>query len=275
MSWLLFLEPALKKLRDNMEYSDLEKVYSHEKNQTLLKYPQLTKKIENAISSSFSLYYSIRNLILTQKTKDKTILAYFYRNSIYLSSSYSLILKGMIDPAANNFRTVFETICWSYAFDNEETFIAFEEISNLENEKITKNWSTTKERKLQNLRRKNNFQKMLKTIYTDFDKFFSTPYWILSQKSHPSLFGANFNTPSMEGFATIDKNPSEVFGYLRNCLFLLAENLLCFVNKFFALIDKKELTLLLSLISDLHNETNQNFSLVPDKLKTEYKLVIK
>ncbi|MBN1170150.1 hypothetical protein JXA56_03935 [Candidatus Micrarchaeota archaeon] len=188
-------------------------------------------KIEKALEFSFQASSRLRNL----SPKQEDLAALFYRNCIYLSAAYKLIRFGMIDPAGNNLRTVFETIIWQYAYlANDAIYQNFKEAKELEKEKLKGQWSNTRERKLSNLRRKYNFQKMMKQIYSKdiYEKFFFNQYWVLSQKSHVSLFGANFNTPTMEGKTTMDKAPEQIERNLTAVLYLIAENLLCFLNCF-------------------------------------------
>ncbi len=212
----------------NKMFDKLEKQYQHVYSGT--DYPEC-RLVEEALWASFSAYFRLRQ----GDEKQQDLSSFFYRNCIYLAASYKILRLGMVDPALNNMRTVFETIIWQYAYlIDDDIYSNFREINSLEKEKLEKNWSNTKERKLSNLRRKYNFQKMLKTIYTKemYEKIFFGQYSMLSSKSHVSMFGANFNTPTMEGATTLEKDPEMIRRQLRSILYLISENLLCFMNCF-------------------------------------------
>jgi hypothetical protein len=209
--------------------------------------------------------------------RSQHLAALYYRNCVYLSAAYQMIRRGMLDPAGNNMRTVFETIIWQYAYlSDEEVYGNFREMTGLENEKIAllprKDWSNTKERKLQNLRRKHSFQKMLKSMYSKelYEKFFFNQYWILCQKSHSSLFGMNYNTPSMEGKTTLDKGPKELKSNLMALLYLAAENLTCFLNCFSGSLPKPMTESTVRLTNKVNGSIAPALSLVPDTKDMEF-----
>ncbi|HSB46494.1 MAG TPA: hypothetical protein VLD37_00655 [Candidatus Bilamarchaeum sp.] len=220
-----------------MDYESLRDKYESVYSGCGKRFPGDCKAIESALAFSFALSSSMRQ----RKLDDKKgfLLAFFYRNSVYLSAAYHMARMGMLDPAGNNLRAVFETIIWQYAYLFEDGYFqAFMKINAMERDKFAKirqkAWSNTKERALENLRRKYNFQKMMKKLYTKeyFESFFFNQYWVLSQKSHSGLFGVNNNTPSMEGQTTLEKSPGEMKDNLTAILYLSAENLICFLNCF-------------------------------------------
>jgi hypothetical protein len=228
--------------------------------------------MEEAISDSVSLYLRVaRGRGLDERRQ--YLLAFFYRNCIYLSASYQLIRSGLLDPAGNNLRTVFETILWQYAYLTDEGIYAnFREIAALEGEKLRLikqgGWSNTKERSLENLRRKYSFQKMMKRLYPKerYEKFFYSQYWAFCQKSHSSIFGINHNTPNMEGGSTFDKtgDAGEVRGNLASALYLAAENITCFLNCFSTLLGQEEIDGALSLANRINLGIPPSPGLAPD-----------
>ncbi len=193
-----------------------EKVYS----ESARRYPAECSLIEEAVSASFSLYGSLsHDAKLDSRGQD--LLAFFYRNCIYLSASYQLIRRGLLDPAGNNMRTVFETIIWQYAYLTDDGIYAnYREMSALDGEKLmlikSGKWSNTRERALENLRRKYSFQKMLKALYSKehYERLFYSQYWAFCQKSHSSIFGINHNTPTMGMGTTLDSSVGELHGNL-------------------------------------------------------------
>lgn len=257
-------------------YRALERQYEHVHELSMKQFSSECQLIEDAISFSFGLYFKLaKSSKLDEKAQH--LAAFFYRNCIYLSASYQMIRKGMPDPAGNNLRTIFETIIWQYAYlSDEEIYENFKELTVLENEKIVllpkKEWSNTKERKLENLRRKYNFQKMMKQLYSKelFEKFFFNQYWMLSHKSHSSLFGINYNTPSMEGKTTIEKSPKEVKDNLMAILYLTAENLICFLNCFSNDLSQSEIDSTIDFTNKINRSIIPALSLVPDKKKMEF-----
>lgn len=196
---------------------------------------------DGAISSSFSLYHSLARVVPKGDGRAQDLLALFYRNCIYLSASYQLTIRGLLDPAGNNMRTVFETVIWQYAYLTDDAIYAnFREMGRMDEEKLMLikqgKWSNTKERALENLRRKYSFQKMLKLLYTKerYELLFYSQYWAFCQKSHSSIFGINHNTPNMGGGTTLDSpgGEEEMRGHMSALLFLCAENLTCALNCF-------------------------------------------
>lgn len=216
-----------------MRFPDLAKGYSHVARESGRLFPAECSLVEEALAFSFEAYFRLDKSGMDGLRQE--LAALFYRNCVYLSAAYSLLRSGMPDPAGNNMRTVFETMIWQYAYlADRQVFEDHAQVSSLEEEKFSGEWSNTKERKLQNLRRKHSFQKIMKSLYSKkrFEDFFHNQYWVLSQKSHTSTFGINLNTPNMEGKTTIEKNPEELGKNLRAVLYLCSENLVCFLNCF-------------------------------------------
>jgi hypothetical protein len=236
------------------------------------------RMIEGAVSLSFSSYFTLAESAGGSLGERKERLAaFFYRNCVYLSAAYRMARVGMLDPAGNNLRTVFETIVWQYAYLLDDTIYAnFREISALEEEKMRSvsggRWSNTKERELENLRRKYSFQKMMKRLYSKeaFEKFFFSQYWAMCQKSHSSLIGVNLNTPNMHGTTTMQKGPGEIRELMRAILYLLAENLVCFLNVFGASLREDEVNLLLARINGINKSIPPSLGLAPDTREMEF-----
>ncbi|MEW6748286.1 MAG: DUF5677 domain-containing protein [Candidatus Micrarchaeota archaeon] len=236
---------------------------------------------EEAISSSFSAY----SALAPEAAKDKRLshlLALFYRNTVYLSAAYNLIRRGMLDPAGNNMRTVFETIIWQYAYlTDEQTFKDSMALESLEEQKLalvkTKGWSNTKERSLQNLRRKHSFQKAMKKMYSKeaYERSFFNQYWALCQKSHTSIFGASLNTPTMEMGTTLEKAPGEIKGNMSALLYLCSENLICFLNCFWNLMDQDGIDAALELVNRINESIPPAHTLAPDTKELEFRLRFK
>ena len=105
---------------------------------------------------------------------------------------------------------------------------------------------------------------MMKHIYPRelYEKFFFNQYWVLSQKSHVSLFGANFNTPTMEGKTTMDKAPEQIEKNLTAVLYLISENLLCFLNCFSTDREKT-----LEFVNMINREIPPALSLAPEGME--------
>lgn len=220
-------------------YDALERLYAHVHGRSGKMFPEECRLAEDALSFSFSAYFALAASGNALDEKQQHLAALFYRNCVYLSAAYQMARRGMPDPAGNNLRTVFETVVWQYAYlCDAAAYGAYSEISRLEGEKFrlirSGGWSNTRERALENLRRKHNFQKAMKSLYSRevFAAFFTNPYWVLCQKAHSSLFGANYNTPNMEGTTTLEKRPAEIRDTLRALLYLCMENLTCFLNCF-------------------------------------------
>ncbi|MFH0737225.1 MAG: hypothetical protein V1827_01250 [Candidatus Micrarchaeota archaeon] len=244
-------------------------------------YPGETALAEEAIASSFRAYVSL----IPRAAKDPRqshLLSLFYRNCVYLSASYQLIRRGMLDPAGNNMRTVFESVVWQYAYLTDDGIyrdvMALEELERLKLGAVkSRSWSNTKERELENLRRKHSFQKMMKTLYSKdaYEGFFFNQYWALCQKSHTSIFGANLNTPTMEMGTTLDKHPEEIRGNLSALLYLCAENLICFLNCFWKAMPQKDIDEALSLTNRINKNIPPARTLAPDTKILEFVLRFK
>jgi hypothetical protein len=244
-------------------------------------FPNESSIVEESIAFSFDAYSSIAPKASKDKRKSH-LLALFYRNCIYLSATYHLIRRGMLDPAGNNMRTVFESIIWQYAYLTDDGI--FEDsmaLESLEERKLasikTKSWSNTKERELENLRRKHSFQKAMKKLYTkeSYEKFFFNQYWALCQKSHTSIFGANLNTPTMDMGTTLDRNPKEIQGNLSALIYLCAENLICFLNCFWEGMPQKDIDIALTLANKINRSIPPALTLAPDTKKLEFILRFK
>ena len=259
-----------------MECEDIEHLYKkvHEASGTL--FEKECGLIEEALAFSFASYTELAKTAKLDERK-KYLLAFFYRNCVYLSATYHLARKGMLDPAGNNMRTVFETIIWQYAYLSDDAIYGnFKEIDALEGEKLKsikeKKWSNTKERALENLRRKFSFQKMMKTLYSKevFEKFFFNQYWAFCQKSHSSIFGLNYNTPTMDCGTTLDRGQDELKGNLSALLYLLSENLICFLNCFSKSMAQEKIDQMLALTNKINKNIVPALSLAPDTKKLEF-----
>lgn len=264
-----------------MDFADLERRHGHVQEESGRLFPGEAKLLEEAIASSFSAYYSLaKGEELDGRAQH--LAALYYRNCVYLSAAYQMMRRGLLDPAGNNMRTIFETIIWQYAYlSDDEVYSNFREMNELEERKIKllprKEWSNTKERELQNLRRKYSFQKMMKQLYSKglYERFFNSQYWVLCQKSHSSIFGINFNTPTMEGKTTVDKDPQELKGNLMALMYLGAENLLCFLNCFSGGISKELKDSTVSLTNRINGAIAPAPSLVPDTKEMAFTMRLK
>jgi len=281
-----------------IDYRDLEGAYNRVAVASAKGFPKECAMMEESIAFSFSAYYELvkntatnpdtaksastkpntTNPASTNTTKlderSQSLAALFYRNCVYLSAAYRLVREGMLDPAGNNMRTVFETIVWQYAYLCDEGMYAnFKEVSDLEAQKLDslpkKSWSNTKERELENMRRKYSFQKAMKALYSKetYEKFFFSQYWMLCQKSHSSMFGVNYNTPTMEGKTTMDKVPEgseELGSNLSALLYLAAESLHCFLNCFPDKLSKDNTDSILAFTNKINKSIPPSLSLAPD-----------
>jgi hypothetical protein len=260
-----------------MDYDPLRDKYESVYSECGKRFPRECKTIESALAFSFALQGGMQREKLDEKKG--FLLAFFYRSTVYLSAAYHMARMGMIDPAGNNLRAVFETIIWQYAYlYDDEYFQAFRKINGLEHRKFAgirqKSWSNTKERELENLRRKFNFQKMMKKLYTKeyFERFFYNQYWVLSQKSHSGLFGVNHNTPTMDGLTTIQKSPAELRDNLTAILYLCSENLLCFLNCFSGSIMQGRINDVLKNANGINEIIPPAPSLAPDTREPEFRI---
>jgi hypothetical protein len=261
---------------DMMRFPDLARQYSHVARATARMFPEECSLAEAALAFSFDRYFSLDKNGMDDLRQE--LAALFYRNCIYLSATYSLLRSGMPDPAGNNMRTVFETLIWQYAYlADRNIFSTHAEISSLEQAKFSGKWSGTKERKLQNLRRKYSFQKTMKSLYSKerFESFFFNQYWVLSQKSHTSTFGINFNTPNMEGKTTIEKNPDELAKNLRAVLYLCSENLICFLNCFESRLSEKEKASCMDFVNRINKSIPPVPGIAPDTMELEFRVQFK
>lgn len=260
------------------KYGAMERLYAHVHERSGKMFADECGLAEDALSFSFSAYFALAASGNALDGKQQQLAALFYRNCVYLSAAYQMARRGMPDPAGNNLRTVFETIVWQYAYlCDPAAYQAYLEISRMEGEKFrlirAGGWSGTKERALENLRRKHNFQKAMKGLYSRgvFSGFFTNPYWVLCQKAHSSLFGANYNTPNMEGTTTVEKRPEELRDTLRALLYLCVENLTCFLNCFQGQPEER-----VSRILDFTNAVNRRIppapGLVPDLHRMKFTL---
>ncbi len=264
-------------------YDELSGRYEHVYVQSGKMFEKECLLAEQAIANSFAVY---QDLVLASREKldarAQHIAALFYRNCVYLSAAYHLIRNGMLDPAGNNLRTVFETIIWQYAYMcDDDIYSNYLEIEKLDSQKLMqlpqRKWSNTKERDLENLRRKYNFQKMMKSLYSKdvFEKFFFNQYWILCQKSHSSIVGANLNTPTMEGLTTMEKNPKEISDNLLALAYLCSENLICYLNCFGGHLQQKKIDEVLKITNQLTGSIPPAMSLAPDAVKKELRFVVR
>lgn len=234
--------------------------------------------IEEAVPASFSIYLEMARFAKLDE-RQQYLLAFFYRNCVYLSAAYRLIRSGMSDPAGNSMRTIFETIIWQYAYLSDDGIYAnFREMAAMDEEKLSLvkagGWSNTKERALENLRRKYSFQKMMKKLYSKerYERLFYSQYWALCQKSHSSVFGINHNTPNMSGGSTFDgkEDASEVRGSMMAVLYLCAENLICLLNCFPAILPKKAKDSALGLANRINRAIPASPGLAPDTVPLEF-----
>jgi hypothetical protein len=237
--------------------------------------------LEESISASFSMFFGLEG---KEKLDGRSqyLLALFYRNCIYLSASYRLMREGMLDPAGNNLRTVFETIIWQYAYlTDDDIYSNYREMAALDDEKLRLikdgNWSNTKERALENLRRKYSFQKMMKALYSKghYEKFFYSQYWAFCQKSHSSIFGINHNTPTMGMGTTLDASAGELRGNLSAALYLCAENLICFLNCFSQQLSQERIDSALAMINKINRSIPPSLSLAPDTRALPFQLTFR
>lgn len=257
-------------------YEPLERSYRKVAEASAKQFSKECELMEESIAFSFSTYYELaKNTKLDERSQ--SLAALFYRNCVYLSASYRLIRDGMLDPAGNNMRTVFETIVWQYAYlCDKGMYDNFRDLGSLEEQKLAllpkKSWSNTKERELENMRRKYSFQKAMKTLYTKetYEKFFFSQYWMLCQKSHSSMFGINYNTPTMEGLTTMDKRPEELRANLSALLYLSAENLLCFLNCFADKLQKDKTEPILVFTNKINRSIPPSLSLAPDTVELAF-----
>jgi len=251
-------------------YGALERLYSHVHERSGKLFAGECGLIERALSFSFASYFTLASGARKLDAKSQHLAALFYRNCVYLSAAYQMVRRGMPDPAGNNMRTVFETVVWQYCYlCDDAMYAASREIGALEGEKfrtLAGGWSNTKERALENLRRKYSFQKAMKAVYSagTARKFFANPYWVLCQKAHTSIFGANYNTPNMEGTTTVEKRPEELRGTMRALLFLCAENLTCYLNCFAAHLPQERIARILAFNNDINRQIPPAQGLVPD-----------
>ncbi len=250
--------------------------------ETALKYPEECQLAEDAIHASFSAFGALSRSSGTGgglDSRKQDLLAFFYRNCVYLLSSYQLARRGLLDPAGNNLRTVFETVVWQYAYlTDDEVYANFAGMSAMDGEKLrlikSGAWSNTKERALENMRRKYSFQKMMKRLYSKerYERFFYSQYWALCQKSHSSVYGINHNTPNMHGGKTFDSpgDSEEARGMLYAILYLCAENLTCFLNCFHGRMNQGEIDSALGQINRINRRIPPALGLAPDTRKMEF-----
>jgi hypothetical protein len=265
MSWGVLMQT------DN-RYSLLERLYSHVRSQSGRMFARDCRLMEKSLSFSFASYFALAASGAGRLDgRSQHLAALFYRNCVYLSAAYQMARMGMPDPAGNNMRTVFETIIWQYAYlCDDAAYSDFLQLQKMEEEKFRLlgggKWSNTKERALENMRRKYNLQKAMKSLYSRevFGRFFSNPYWVLCQKAHSSTFGANYNTPNMEGTTTIEKRPEELRDTLRAILYLCTENLTCFLNCFPEHLPQECLDKILAFTNEINRTIPPALGLVPD-----------
>jgi hypothetical protein len=260
-----------------MGFDRLRGLYEHVYVQTGALFGRECALAEDALAFCFASYGPIAGR--KPDSRAGRLLALYHRNCIYLSAAYQLIRLGMIDPAANNMRTVFETIVWQYSYlTDAQLFQESVKIEGLEKQKLallkSGRWSNTKERSLENLRRKHSFQKAMKKLYSKevFEKFFFNQYWALCQKSHTSIFGANLNTPTMDGATTLEKAPDEIRAILSALLYLCAENLIVFLNCFHPLMSQGEMDSALSFTNRINRSIPPALGLAPDGKNLEFTL---
>ncbi|MFN7990625.1 MAG: hypothetical protein U0R44_00550 [Candidatus Micrarchaeia archaeon] len=258
-----------------MDYDELRGRYEHVYVQSGRLFENECRSIEAALEASFSCYFSLRKDRMDERAQ--FLAAFFYRNCVYLSATYHMIRNGMLDPAGNNMRTVFETIIWLYAYHSDDGIYAnFRQLNDLDAEKFrlikSGGWSHTKERKLENLRRKYSFQKTMKKLYSKeaFEKLFFNQYWVLCQKSHSSIFGVNHNTPNMEGTTTLEKRPDEMKDNLTATAYLAVENITSLLNCLSGHLPQERIDRLLDVINRVNRTIPPAPGLAPDTLELEF-----
>ncbi len=253
-------------------FSHMERQHDSLKAQVSALFHKEAGHIESALSFSRLLFQRLSSSGKLD-LKQKDLLALFYRNCVYLDASYMLIRAGLPDPAANNMRTVFETIIWQYAYLTDDGIYAnFRKMNEMDSQKLgmikTGAWSNTKERALENLRRKYSFQKMLKGLYGKghYERIFQNQYWAFCQKSHSSLFGINHNTPNLEGGTTLEVpgGAEELRGTLSAALYLCAENLLLFLNCFHPAMGQEDAGRTLKALERINRALPPSPSLAPE-----------
>jgi hypothetical protein len=259
-------------------FDSIRERYEHVYLQTGRLFEQQCRLAEDALAASFSAYFELSRKGGMDE-RSEYLAAFFYRNCVYLSATYQLIRSGMVDPAGNNMRTIFETIIWQYAYLLDEgIYDNFRAMAELDREKLRSmrdgGWSNTKERRLENLRRKYSFQKMMKKLYSKglYEKFFFNQYWALCQKSHSSIVGVNYNTPNMQGSTTLEKRPAEIKENLSAALYLTAENLICFLNCFSGRLGQDRIDGLLERVNAINRGIPPALGLSPDTKKLEFTL---
>lgn len=252
------------------DYQGLEGLYGRMRKASLSAFPAESMLLEESLAGSFRLFLELKGRGGLDD-KSQYLLALFYRNCVYLSAAYRLLREGMLDPAGNNMRTVFETIIWQYAYLTDgDIYSNYLEMAALDGDKLTLikagKWSNTKERALENLRRKYSFQKVMKALYSKerYEKFFYSQYWAFCQKSHSSTFGINHNTPTMGMGTTLDSGTGELKGNLLAALYLCAENMTCFLNCFSSLLPQGRIDRALALINRINRGIPPSLGLAPD-----------
>ncbi|VVC02607.1 Uncharacterised protein [Candidatus Bilamarchaeum dharawalense] len=260
-----------------MDFDKIREKYEHVYIQSGRLFAEECKLLEDTISFSFASYENLVKNKLDERSQH--LAAFFYRNTIYLSAAYQMVRSGMMDPAGNNMRTIFETIVWQYAYlTDDDVYKNFKEMEDLDSDKLKliaqKKWSNTSEKKLENLRRKYNFQKMMKSLYSKevYEKFFFNQYWVLCQKSHSSIFSLNFNTPNLEGTTTMEKRPQEIKDNLTALLYLSTENLLCFLNCFSNYLSQTHIDPVLTFTNQINSKIPPALSLAPDQKELKFTL---
>lgn len=255
--------------------------YDHVFMQSGRLYEPQCRLVEDSLASSFNAYFVLIGRAGLDE-KNQHLAAFFYRNCVYLSAAYQMIRMGMLDPAGNNLRTVFETIIWQYAYlTDDEIYGNFRGLIAIDSEKLRlikeRKWSNTRERELENLRRKYSFQKMMKKLYSKeaYERFFFNQYWMLCQKSHSSIFGVNSNTPNMEGTTTLEKRPQEILNNLSALLYLLAENLICYLNCFYRSLAQADIDSVLKAANGINRMIPPAAGLSPDTKRMEFTLTFK
>lgn len=260
------------------DYDSLRGRYEHVYVQSGRMFEADCKGIERCLALSFSLYFQLAGAGGLD-TKRQHLAAFFYRNCVYLSAAYQMLRNGMLDPAGNNMRTVFETVIWMYAYLTDDGIYSnFAELERMETEKFalirSGRWSNTKERAFENLRRKYNLQKTMKKLYSKelFEGIFFNQYWVLCQKSHSSIFGVNHNTPNMEGSTTMEKRPQEIKDNLTALEYLCAESLICFLNCFHTGMAQEGISAVMDEINRINAMIPPAAGLAPDTKKLEFTL---
>jgi hypothetical protein len=265
----------------NPEPGTQERMYSSVLARSAARFKPECELAEEAIASSFALFSELARGVPKGDERAQDLLALFYRNCVYLSASYQLVTRGLLDPAGNNLRTVFETIVWQYAYLTDEGMYAnFRAMNAMDGDKLRLiregGWSNTKERQLENLRRKFSFQKAMKKLYSKghYEKFFFSQYWALCQKSHSSIYGINHNTPNMAGGTALDSpgGEEEMRGNLSALLYLCAENLTCALNCFSAGLMQARIDRALETVNRINRAIPPSLSLAPDTLELPFML---